>query len=55
MNYDSAKQYCLNKPETIEDYPFGPDAAVFKVCDKLCAILGEEQGVGRINLKCDPE
>ena len=55
MDYLQTKQYCLTKPEAREDYPFGPDAVVFKIRDKLFGILGEEKGVGRINLKCDPE
>ncbi|EGG93922.1 hypothetical protein IMCC1989_540 [gamma proteobacterium IMCC1989] len=55
MDYLQTKQYCLSKPEAREDYPFGPDALVFKIRDKLFAILGEKDGVARINLKCDPD
>jgi len=55
MNYDSAKAYMLGKPEAELDYPFGPDVGVPKVRGKMFATLGEEEGVGRINLKCDPE
>lgn len=54
MDYNSAKSYLLSKPEAIEDYPFGPDVAVFKILDKMFATLGEEKGVARMNLKCDP-
>jgi predicted DNA-binding protein (MmcQ/YjbR family) len=54
MDYLQTKQYCLTRPESREDYPFGPDALVCKVRDKLFAILGEKEGVARINLKCDP-
>ncbi len=55
MDYLSTKQYCLEKPEVVDDFPFGPDALVFKVKNKVFGILGEEQGIARINLKCDPE
>lgn len=55
MTYDQLKAYLLSKPEVREDYPFGPDAAVFKIKGKLYAILGVEAGVARVNLKCDPE
>lgn len=60
MNRDAVKTYCMSKPEVIEDYPFGPDAAVFKVCDKLFAILSDfkdDEGhrTARVNLKCDPD
>lgn len=55
MDYQEAKCYCLAKPAVFEDYPFGPEALVFKVKSKLFAILGTEDRVGRINLKCDPD
>ncbi len=55
MDADTARQYLLGKPEAMEDYPFGPDVAVMKVRDKMFATLGQEQGEGRMNLKCDPD
>lgn len=55
MDVDTARQYLLGKPEALEDYPFGPDVAVMKVRDKMFATLSEEQGEGRMNLKCDPD
>ncbi|MEM6485604.1 MAG: MmcQ/YjbR family DNA-binding protein [Pseudomonadota bacterium] len=42
-------------PEAREDFPFGPNVAVMKVLDKMFATLGEEDGLPRINLKCDPD
>ncbi len=59
MNYDSARDYLLSKPESSEDFPFGPDVAVFKVKGKMFATLGTEpdefgKPEGRMNLKCDP-
>ena len=42
------------KPEAVEDYPFGPDAAVFKVKKKMFALLSQKNGVTNMNLKCDP-
>lgn len=54
MNYEQAKIYLINKPEAVESYPFGPDAAVYKVMNKVFAILGIEDNTGRLNLKCDP-
>ena len=47
--------YCSSLPEAKEDYPFGPDVQVFKIKDKLFAILTKRQGIHRINLKCHPE
>ena len=54
MNYQQAKTYLLSKPEAEEDYPFGPDVMVPKVRGKMFATLGEEKGIARMNLKCDP-
>ncbi len=53
--WDEAKAYLLGKPEAWLDYPFGPDVAVFKIKQKMFATLGEEAGIARTNLKCDPE
>ena len=42
--------YCLSLPEVREDYPFGPDVQVFKIKNKLFAILIKQQGIYKINL-----
>ncbi|ROZ81812.1 MmcQ/YjbR family DNA-binding protein [Pseudomonas neustonica] len=49
------RNYLLGKPEVQEDFPFGPEAAVFKIQGKMFALLVERAGVASINLKCDPE
>lgn len=54
MNYDGARNYLLGRPEAWEDYPFGPGVAVLKVQNKMFATLGNEDGVARMNLKCEP-
>lgn len=54
VNFNMARTYLLSKPESIMDYPFGPDVAVMKVKGKMFATLGTEDGEGRMNLKCDP-
>ncbi|MFC6673867.1 MmcQ/YjbR family DNA-binding protein [Marinobacterium aestuariivivens] len=54
MNYDQVRDYLLSRPEAWEDYPFGPGPAVFKIRDKLFAILFDEGSIARVNLKCDP-
>ena len=48
------KKYLLNKPEAVEDFPFGPEVAVYKVRDKIFALIGIDKNEVRINLKCDP-
>ena len=54
MTADQLKHYLLSKPEALEDYPFGPEAAVYKVHDKMFALVNMREGVLAINLKCDP-
>ncbi|MCK7598193.1 MmcQ/YjbR family DNA-binding protein [Microbulbifer sp. CAU 1566] len=55
MNYSSARSYLLTRPETVEDFPFGPDVAVFKIKGKMFATLATQDGLARTNLKCDPD
>ena len=55
LNLDQIKQYCVRKPGTREEYPFGPDTLVFKVMSKMYALVSENNNPLRINLKCDPE
>jgi len=56
----------LAKPETAQDFPFGPEVEVYKVKEKMFATLalgtGNEKDTGSkmaghycMNLKCDPE
>ena len=62
MDYKACQKYLLAKPKTIEDYPFGPDVAVYKVMGKMFATLAlgkNKAGDGGnkhwwMNLKCDP-
>jgi predicted DNA-binding protein (MmcQ/YjbR family) len=48
------KKYLLDKPEAAEDFPFGPEVAVYKVRNKMFALVSGENNWQRINLKCDP-
>ena len=54
MNYKSAEKYLLEKPESRKVFPFGPDAAVFKVKNKIFSILINRGNEVYMNLKCDP-
>ena len=51
------KTYLMDKPETIEDFPFGPEVSVFKVKGKMFATLawGQDKENYWLNLKCDPD
>ncbi|WP_221800682.1 MmcQ/YjbR family DNA-binding protein [Oceanobacter mangrovi] len=47
--------YLAARPEAVEDYPFGPDARVFKIAGKMFALLMHRHGQDCVNLKCDPQ
>ncbi|OIQ30061.1 MAG: MmcQ-like protein [Bacteroidetes bacterium MedPE-SWsnd-G2] len=58
MNIELVRDYCLNKAEVTEEFPFDKDTLVFKVLGKMFALVGLEKwekGEKSINLKCDPE
>lgn len=55
MNYDAARSYMLGKPESVEDFPFGPEARVFRIRTRMFALLMVRNGEEQVNLKCDPE
>jgi predicted DNA-binding protein (MmcQ/YjbR family) len=48
------RRYLLGKPEAVEDYPFGPEVAVMKICGRMFATLTEGRHTARMNLKCEP-
>jgi len=55
MNRTAARSYLLARPEAWEDYPFGPEFAVYKIGARMFGTLSESGGIARMNLKCDPE
>lgn len=55
MYIDEFRSLCLALPETTEDLHFGPDVLVFKVCNKMFALLSLDDLPPSANLKCDPE
>ena len=48
------EEYMLAKPGTKLEYPFGEEAAVYKVMGKMFAIINEKKNPVNISLKCDP-
>ena len=42
-------------PNARLDYPFGKDVAVYKVGDKMFALIAEGTDPLRLSLKCDPQ
>ena len=55
MNQETFREYCLSLPNTHESLPFGPNTLVFKVFDKLFALMPMDEEIFSCNLKCDPE
>jgi predicted DNA-binding protein (MmcQ/YjbR family) len=54
MNVESLREYCISKTETTECFPFDDVTLVFKVFDKMFALMNLDSELS-INLKCDPE
>jgi len=54
INIEEVRDYCLAKPCVTEGFPFDEKSLVFKVCNKMFAILSLDEDF-RINLKCNPE
>jgi len=59
LNELQVKRYALSRPEAKEDFPFGTEAAVFKVQQKMFGLISHcewrgGKNVARLNLKCDP-
>lgn len=54
MNIEDIREYCLAKKAVTESFPFDDVTLVFKVMNKMFAIVSLE-GELRISLKCDPE
>lgn len=54
MNVEELRIYCLSKTAVSESFPFDETTLVFKVKNKMFALLSLDDRHG-ISLKCDPE
>lgn len=54
MTFEILNNYCLSHIGAIKEYPFDNTTAVYKVGDKIFALIDEASNAPRINLKCDP-
>jgi predicted DNA-binding protein (MmcQ/YjbR family) len=52
---DEVIAVCSAKRGSVEDYPFGDEAAVFKVAGKMFALVTLGPAPGSVSLKCDPD
>jgi predicted DNA-binding protein (MmcQ/YjbR family) len=53
MDIEILREYCISKKGSTESFPFGDDTLVFKVKEKIFALLNLDGDLS-INLKCDP-
>jgi predicted DNA-binding protein (MmcQ/YjbR family) len=54
MTFEVLAQLLLSRKGAVEDYPFGPQAAVYKVAGKMFALVAPDEAPLRLTLKCDP-
>jgi predicted DNA-binding protein (MmcQ/YjbR family) len=54
MNIEELRAYCLSKKGVEETFPFDDTTLVFKVLDKMFALVSLVNA-DTVNLKCDPD
>lgn len=55
MNIEELHDYCMSIKGANESFPFDDVSLVFKVCDKMFALIPLDEPEVQIALKCDPE
>jgi predicted DNA-binding protein (MmcQ/YjbR family) len=54
MDHKTLEDYLLSMPNAKLDYPFGEDVGVYKIDDKMFALISEAKNPLWLSLKCDP-
>jgi predicted DNA-binding protein (MmcQ/YjbR family) len=54
VTHKEVEEYLLSMPGSRLDYPFGENTAVYKVNDKMFALVTENKIPIQLSLKCDP-
>jgi predicted DNA-binding protein (MmcQ/YjbR family) len=54
VTHKGVEKYILSMPDSRLDYPFGENTAVYKVNDKMYALVREKKLPVQLSLKCDP-
>ncbi len=55
MDHKQIEEYILSMPNAWLDYPFGAGVAVYKVGEKMFALIQEGKEPVNLSLKCDPQ
>lgn len=54
MDHKTVEDYILEMPNSVREYPFSEGVAVYKVDDKMFALITEGKEPLQLSLKCDP-
>ena len=54
MDHKTVEDYILSMANAVREYPFGEGVAVYKVNDKMFALITEGKVPVQLSLKCDP-
>ena len=55
MNIETFRDFCLTLPHTTEDMPFGEDFLVFRIANRIFALMNLNRVPMSVSLKCEPE
>ncbi len=55
LTREEVRDYILSQQGAFEDFPFGDDIPVFKVGNKMFALLNSNKDIMSVNLKGDPD
>ncbi len=55
MDASELRAWCLQQTGAREEYPFGPEPAVYKVAGKIFALSSLERVPLSVSVKCDPD
>jgi predicted DNA-binding protein (MmcQ/YjbR family) len=55
MNVEELRLYCLSLKAVTEHFPFDEFTLVFKVRDKMFALIPLDNPQAQVSLKCDPD
>lgn len=55
VDRNTVETYLLSMPDATREYPFGEGVAVYKVGDKMFALMSEQKMPINLSLKCDPQ
>ena len=54
MNKTEIENHLANCKASVETRPFGPEVLVYKVMNKMFALVSQQEEVARVSLKCNP-